>query len=134
MRAKAAGILIVTALALVGCGDDDTTGTTGAETTSAETASPETAPGDGGGAVRLQKLGDFDQPLYVTQPPGSEDLYVVEKPGRVQLLRGGRGEPAPALDIADEVSDESEQGLLSIAFAPDAETSRLLYAYFTDSS
>ena len=37
------------------------------------------------------------------------------------------------LDISDEVSDSGEQGLLSIAFAPDFAASRLLYAYFTDS-
>ena len=68
--------------------------------------------------------------MFVAQPPGSEDLYVVEKPGRIQLLRGGGGTPSEALDISDEVSAESEQGLLSIAFHPEREG--LLYAYYTD--
>ena len=83
--------------------------------------------------MRLEKVGDFDQPLYVTQPPGSEDLYVVEKPGRIRLVRDGQVAEQPVLDISDEVSDSGEQGLLSIAFAPDFAASRLLYAYFTDS-
>lgn len=39
---------------------------------------------------------------------------------------------APVLDISPEVSDDGEQGLLSIAFAPDFAQSRRLYAYFTD--
>ena len=39
--------------------------------------------GDGDGGVRLVKLGDFDQPVYVTQPPGEkQDLFVVEQSGR----------------------------------------------------
>jgi glucose/arabinose dehydrogenase len=67
----------------------------------------------------------------VTQPPGGEDLYVVEQPGRVRIVRDGRTLPDPALDIADQVSDSGEQGLLSIEFAPDFQSSRLLYAYFT---
>ena len=67
-------------------------------------------------------------------PPASEDLYVVEKPGRIRLVRDGEVEPEPVLDISDEVSDSGEQGLLSIAFAPDFPASRLLYAYFTDSA
>ena len=56
----------------------------------------------------------------------------MEKAGRVRLIRDGEVTDEPALDISEEVSDNSEQGLLSIAFAPDVESSRLLYAYFTD--
>ncbi len=131
--------LVGTALVLgllAGCGDD------GRDEGSDEPA--DTAQGvagtvtDGGigagnGGVRLEKVGDFDQPLYVAQPPGSEDLYVVEKPGRIRLVRDGTVQSEPVLDISDEVSDSGEQGLLSIAFAPDFAESRLVYAYFTDS-
>ncbi len=59
---------------------------------------------------------------------------MVEKPGRIRLVRDGRVAEQPVLDISDEVSDSGEQGLLSIAFAPDFPASRLLYAYFTDSA
>ena len=120
--------MVVPVVVLGGCGDDP------------EPADPVppaptgTETGDGTGGVRLAKLGDFDQPLFVAQPPGSEDLYVVEKPGRVKLVRGD--EITTALDISDEVSDSGEQGLLSIAFHPDGGSggdAGPLYAYFTDS-
>ena len=122
----------VVAMALAGCADDgDDELTEAAEPATTAVATGQTGNGDGG--VRLEKVGDFDQPLYVAQPPDSEDLYVVEKPGRIRLVRGGKVREEPVLDISDEVSDSGEQGLLSIAFAPDFEESRLLYAYFTDS-
>ncbi len=124
---------IATSLMLVACGGDDGGGG------STEAADPATSAGDpakagsGDGGVRLQKVGDFDQPVYVTQPRGSEDLYVVEKPGRIRLVRDGEAVEQPVLDISDAVSDSGEQGFLSIAFAPDFADSRLLYAYYTDS-
>jgi glucose/arabinose dehydrogenase len=123
----AALALALALAALAGCGgDDDRAGTT------ADATGTQPVPtGDGGGDVRLQKIGDFDQPLYVTQPPGNDALYVVEREGTVRLLLDGRVEPKPALDISGKVAVESEQGLLSIAFPPDFESSRLVYAYFT---
>jgi glucose/arabinose dehydrogenase len=91
--------------------------------------------GDGIGGVRLEKLGDFDRPLYVTQPPGdSHHLFVVEQTGRVQVLTDGTPEDHPYLDLSDQVSCCGEQGLLSIAFAPDYEKSGLVYADYTDRS
>jgi glucose/arabinose dehydrogenase len=126
-----AGLLLAAAI-VAGCGG-------GEKTPQAETAVTETSAaqgtqtvGDGGGKLRLAKLGDFDQPVFVAQPPGSEDLYVVEKPGRLQLVRNGSTAGSPAMDIRDKVADASEQGLLSIAFDPGFESSRLLYAYYTD--
>jgi glucose/arabinose dehydrogenase len=116
-------------LLLAGCGGGDE------ETTSQATVATESTQTTGtrGGGVALQKVGDFDQPLYVTEAPGSGDLYVVEKPGRLRIVRDGRTLERPALDLTDEVSDEGEQGLLSVAFDPDFASSRLLYVYFTGS-
>jgi glucose/arabinose dehydrogenase len=122
----AGGVLVA------GCGGDDD------PEPAATTATEPPAAGHGGQktgnakGVSLQNVGDFDQPVFVAQPPGSEDLYVVEKPGRVQRLAPD-GTTSLALDISGDVSDSGEQGLLSIAFAPDFESSRLLYAYFTGS-
>lgn len=115
------------ALVIAGCGDDGTESASEPVTTAGAATG-----GPGDDRVRLENLGDFDQPLYVTQAPGAEDLYVVEKPGRIRLLRDGQVSEQPVLDISDEVSDSGEQGLLSIAFAPDFADSRLLYVYFTD--
>ncbi|MFL5892930.1 MAG: PQQ-dependent sugar dehydrogenase [Solirubrobacterales bacterium] len=89
--------------------------------------------GNGEGGVRLEKLGDFEQPLYVTQPPGdSQHLFVVEQTGRVEVLTDGARESHPFLDLSGQVSCCGEQGLLSIAFAHDYAESGLVYADYTD--
>jgi glucose/arabinose dehydrogenase len=86
--------------------------------------------------VRLVEIGEFEQPLYVTQAPGEDrDLYVVEKTGRIMRVEGGAGRPVgaePFLDLRGEVSTGSEQGLLSVAFASDYERSGRFYVDFTD--
>jgi glucose/arabinose dehydrogenase len=112
---------------VAGCGGGDETSEPAAPT--AKSAQTEST---GAGRVRLEKVGDFDQPVYVTQPPGGDDLYVVEREGTVRIVRDGRTVPDPALDIRDQVdADGEEQGLLSIAFPPDFQSSRVAYAYYT---
>src|SRR5215211_7250249 len=118
--------VLVGAALIAGCGD----GGSGSSTTTTSGSTAE-VPSQPSGKVTLQKIGEFDQPDYVAQPPGSDDLYVVERPGRIRIVRDGQTLPEPALDIADQVSAEGEQGLLSVAFPPDFESSRLLYVYFT---
>ena len=89
--------------------------------------------GDGSGGVGLQKMGEFSRPLYVTQPPGERDLlFVVEQCGRIVVVRDGHRVAAPFLDIRDRVSCGGEQGLLSLAFAPDYASSGLLYVDYTN--
>jgi glucose/arabinose dehydrogenase len=126
MRGGIAILCAVGLAALAGCGDDSAPSpTTAAARTTAGT-------GSGRGGIELVKIGDFEQPLYLTQAPGSDDLYVVQKTGQVMVVRGGKTLPEPFLDLSDRVSTDSEEGLLSIAFAPDFEDSRLLYAYYSD--
>jgi glucose/arabinose dehydrogenase len=120
-----------------GCGEDDeepTASDTGETTPRREAARPEPPPvGDGRGGVRLVEVGEFEAPLYVAQPPGeSRDLYVVEKGGRIVLVDGGAPAQEPFLDLSDEVSTGSEQGLLSMAFDPDYERSGRFFVNFTD--
>jgi glucose/arabinose dehydrogenase len=118
---------------VAGCGggdDDETTAQSAPDAETIETTTERTGSGDGG--VALEKVGEFDQPLYLTQAPGTNDLYVVERPGRLRIVRGGEIVEQPALDLNGEVSDEGEeQGMLSVAFDPDFASSRLLYVYFT---
>jgi glucose/arabinose dehydrogenase len=132
MNARAILAASVASLLIVGCGgddDDSTQPTTPAGTNTA--VQPDPAP-TGNGKVSLEKVGDFDQPVYVTQPPGSEDLYVVEREGTVRMVTDGEVVSSPALDISGEVSaDGEEQGLLSVAFPPDFQSSRVAYAYYT---
>jgi len=85
----------------------------------------------GAGAVSLEPVGSFDRPIYVTSDPQDPDrLFVVEREGRIQLHEDGA-----TSEMADLTSlvlcCESEQGLHSLAVAPDFETSGLIYVVYT---
>jgi glucose/arabinose dehydrogenase len=78
-------------------------------------------------------VGGLDSPLHLTAIPSEpERLYVVEQIGRIRIIEGGRLLPQPFLDIRSEVVAGGEQGLLSVAFAPDYEESRRFYVDYTD--
>jgi glucose/arabinose dehydrogenase len=86
-----------------------------------------------GGGVALQRIGSFDEPLYVTAPPGDcKRLFVVEKGGRIRLLLNGKRVRRPFLDLSGQVTTGGEQGLLSMAFAPDYSRSGRFYVDYTD--
>jgi glucose/arabinose dehydrogenase len=86
------------------------------------------------GGVGLKKVGEFDQPVYVTGAPGFPKLlFVVEQPGRIEILSGGRSRGA-FLDLRAEVGYGGEEGLLSLAFPPDYPRSKRFYVYYTDNA
>jgi len=91
------------------------------------------SPGAGGGAARLMKVGNFDEPVYVASPPGDSRVFVVERPGRIKVL-GANGGSKTYLDIAGQVSSDGERGLFSVAFAPDYSSSGLAYVDYTDTN
>lgn len=73
------------------------------------------------------------QPVYLAQPPGSTDLYVVEKTGRIKLLRGG-AVVGTFLDLSSKVLIEAtdvEGGLLSLEFAKDYASSGRFWVYLS---
>jgi glucose/arabinose dehydrogenase len=83
--------------------------------------------------VALQRVGSFSSPVYVAGAPGFPRLlFVVEQQGKVIVLRGGRRQRRPFLDIRGLVSYGGERGLLSIAFPPDYRRDRRFYVYYTD--
>jgi hypothetical protein len=84
--------------------------------------------------VKLVEIGRFDQPIYVTSPPGDKRLFVVEKTGRIWALVRGRRLRQPFLDLSRRVLRGTEQGLLSLAFAPDYLSTGLFYVNYTDRS
>jgi glucose/arabinose dehydrogenase len=61
-------------------------------------------------------------------------VFVVEQSGRIVLLLGGKRVRRPFLDLSNEVTAGGEQGLLSMAFAPDYARTGRFYVYFTDRS
>jgi glucose/arabinose dehydrogenase len=86
--------------------------------------------------IGLQRIGVFSQPVYLAAAPGDPHrLFVVECAGRIIVLVRGRRQTRPFLDISGKVnSGGGEQGLLSLAFAPDYQTSGRFYVYYTDDS
>jgi glucose/arabinose dehydrogenase len=82
--------------------------------------------------VKLKPIGRFHSPTYVTSAPSVRGVFVVERGGRVRLVRGKHRHTF--LNITPLVGTGGERGLLSVAFAPDYASSRLLYVYFTERS
>ena len=83
--------------------------------------------------VRLVRVGTFQLPVHVTGPPGDPSrVMVVERNGRIRVVKDGKVQRRPFLDIRRRVTSSHEQGLLSMAFAPDYAESGLFYVYFTD--
>lgn len=72
---------------------------------------------------------------HVTAPPGdAERLLVAHRDGLVSLLKGGVLQSEPFLDLRDRVRSGYENGLHSLAFAPDYAQSGLFYVAYNDLS
>ena len=126
-------LVVASALALVGaaCGGDDDPEST-PTTTSAADGSPDTTGAPPATAappaepqplasisLLLTQVADVDQPVDMAVRAGDGALYLAEKVGRVRAVRDGALDPNPVLDLSDDVSTGSEQGLLGLAFSPD---------------
>src|SRR6188768_4105657 len=70
----------------------------------------------GAGAVSLQPIGNFNDPIYITSPPGDQRLFVVERPGYIEVVHDGV--TSQFLDIHGLTTEVAERGLLSMAFDP----------------
>jgi glucose/arabinose dehydrogenase len=73
-------------------------------------------------------------PLYLTTPPGDPRLFIVEKGGRIKVVKNGQVLGDPFLDISSLVSSGSEQGLLSMAFHPSYSSNGRFFVSYTDVS
>jgi glucose/arabinose dehydrogenase len=92
-------------------------------------------------AASLVLLGTFSRPVYVAVAPGEPHLlFVVEAAGRIMILQDEVKLTQPFLNISDLVLSPpdtgagGEQGLLSVAFAPDYAQSRRFYVAFTNNN
>src|SRR5881398_2878671 len=92
----------------------------------------------GGGSARPTTLslepidGSYDNPTFVTAPPGDPTrLFVVQQGGVIKLLVDGVLQATPFLTVPNVLFDGNERGLFSIAFPPDYATSGLFYVYYT---
>jgi glucose/arabinose dehydrogenase len=130
-------IVLPLLLAAVACSGEDRASTTGAQTVAEPPTESGTTTGqDSSGRLRLRLTPiarGLDSPVHLAATPSEADrLYVVEQVGRIRVVEGGRLRPQPFLDIAGDVRAGGEQGLLSVAFAPDYEESRRFYVNYTD--
>jgi glucose/arabinose dehydrogenase len=68
---------------------------------------------------------------FVQDPLFSNVFFIVEQGGLVKVLIGGQVQNAPFIDFRDAIKFGGEQGLLGMAFAPDAASGRVFFN-FTD--
>jgi len=84
--------------------------------------------------ARVQASG-FTFPLaYVQDPTNRDTHFVVEQGGRIKVVRGASVLPQVFIDVSAAIVSGGEQGLLGLAFPPDAATSRRFFVDFTNRS
>ena len=129
-------IILVTGLLLVTTAADFTY-RTGGEPLAGETEALEAQAPDAWPTIALEQLniGTLASPVYLTHAgDGSGRLFIVERAGRIRLLKNGNLQTTPFLDISGHVrSTGGEEGLLSVAFPPDYTRRKQFYVYYTQS-
>jgi glucose/arabinose dehydrogenase len=73
----------------------------------------------------------LERPIFVTQPPGDARLFVVEKPGRIRLIKDGALVADPFLTVPGVSERGGEMGLLGLAFHPDYSENGRFYVYYS---
>ena len=115
-------VLTAAVLACAGCGD---------ELSELEGPAPATEEGRAHNFDVERIASGLNRPVWVGAAPGDPGaLWVLEQPGRVIRLEGGRR--STLLDISDRVLTGAEQGLLGIAFHPDFATNGRLFLHWSD--
>lgn len=92
------------------------------ETPSAEQPAPE-APTE----LAATLVGEFVVPVEVVSRPGDDRIFVAQLLGQIVVADGD--EIVTVLDIADQVSNDGEHGLLGAAFHPELD---FLYVHYSD--
>jgi glucose/arabinose dehydrogenase len=122
-------VLCALALVAAACSSGDENGQTQAQT------EPQATEPSGGGMAFRQVANGLDSPLGIASTPSEPDrLYIVEQPGLVRVLEDGKLLSEPFLDVQDQVVSGGEQGLLSLAFDPEYESTGLFYVDYTDTN
>ncbi len=101
-----------------------TTTTTAAPTTTSTISVEDTV-------LAYASIAEIDFPVQMTARTGDPLSYVITKDGRVWAYDGSAIGETPVLDIADQVTNQGEQGLLSIALHP---SDPRLYLHYSDNS
>ena len=74
-------------------------------------------------------------PVFLTNVPDDDSrLFIIEKAGRIRIIKDGTLLGTPFLDIAPLVSTGFEQGLLGLAFDPNYAGNGRFYVNYTDTA
>lgn len=74
-------------------------------------------------------------PVAFVQDPADRTVqFVVEQRGLIRVVRNGELTPDNLLDLRGTIAATGEQGLLGLAFPPDAATSRRFFVNFTNAA
>lgn len=86
------------------------------------------------GTLRLTEIvSGLSSPTGLVDPgDGSGRLFIVEQTGAIQVLENGALRDEPFLDLSDQVSGGSEQGLLGLAFHPAYAENGQFFIDYTD--
>jgi glucose/arabinose dehydrogenase len=83
-------------------------------------------------ALEQVNFGSLTSPVHLTHAgDGSGRIFIVERAGRIRLVKNGSLQATPFLDISGHVQSGGEDGLLSVAFPPDYAQRRRFYVYYT---
>lgn len=83
--------------------------------------------------LSLTQVADgFAAPLFLTAPANDPRLFVVERAGRVRIVRDGTVLATSFLDLSILTTTDGERGLFSMAFDPAYATNGRFYVYYTD--
>jgi len=97
-------------------------------------SSGQAVPNQAAKGIAKHRIGTFDAPMYLTHAPGAPNfLYVVERAGRIEVMKNGHQMKGSFLDIHGGVTTDGERGLLSMAFDPHYAHNKFFYVYYTNS-
>lgn len=83
-----------------------------------------------GVSLRLVASG-FSEPLLATHAGDrSGRIFVVEKGGRIRIVRDGVVNATPFLDLSERISTSGERGLLGLAFHPQYAANGQLFVFY----
>ncbi|MCK6554367.1 PQQ-dependent sugar dehydrogenase [Candidatus Binatia bacterium] len=87
-----------------------------------------------GTSIRAERVATgLSQPVFVVAPPrDTTRVFIVEKTGRIRILKFGTLLPTAFLDLAALISGGGEQGLLGLAFHPSYADNGRFFVNYTD--
>ena len=82
-------------------------------------------------SIQFIQVGGFTSPVFMTQPPDDDRMFVVQKSGEIMVVVNGNTRTTPFLDITGLLTTGGEQGLLSMAFSPDYASNGRFFVCYT---